>query len=51
MGAAGLIAVSQVPRCAHYPTDVAAGLAVGLAAEAVTNAAWNAARMDERSTD
>jgi membrane-associated phospholipid phosphatase len=51
IGAAGLIAVSQVPRCAHYPTDVAAGLAVGLAAEAVTNAAWNAARMDERSMD
>ena len=50
MGAAGLIAASQVARCAHYPTDVAAGAAIGLAVEAVTSTAWNAARMDERST-
>jgi undecaprenyl-diphosphatase len=49
LGAAGLIATSQVPRCAHYPTDVAAGLAVGLCAEAASDAAWNAARMTERS--
>ena len=51
MTAAGLVAASQIPRCAHYPTDVAAGAALGLAAEAVTNAAWAAARMDERSTE
>lgn len=51
IGAAALIAASQVPRCAHYPTDVAAGLVIGLAAEAVTNAAWEAARMDQRSTE
>ena len=31
---AGLIAVAQIPRCAHYPTDVGSGIAVGLAAEA-----------------
>lgn len=49
IGAAAFIAVSQVPRCAHYPTDVAAGLLIGLAVEAVTNAAWDAAGMDERS--
>lgn len=48
--AAAAIALSQIPRCAHYPTDVAAGLAVGLVAEALTNAAWNAAKIDERST-
>ena len=49
IGAAGVIAASQVPRRAHYPTDVIAGVAIGLAAEALTNAVWNAARMDERS--
>jgi membrane-associated phospholipid phosphatase len=49
LGAATLIAAGQVPRCAHYPTDVAAGLVVGLAAEELVNAGWTAARMDERS--
>lgn len=49
LAAAGLIAAGQVPRCAHYPTDVAAGIAVGLAAEAAANAVWNASGMDERS--
>jgi membrane-associated phospholipid phosphatase len=35
-GAGGLIALAQIPRCAHYPTDVGAGIAIGLAsAEAV----------------
>jgi membrane-associated phospholipid phosphatase len=51
MGAAAFVAASQVPRSAHYPTDVAAGVAVGLAVEALTNAAWNAMRMDQRSTE
>ena len=32
---AGLIALAQIPRCAHYPTDVGSGIAVGLAAEAL----------------
>ena len=32
---AGAIALAQVPRCAHYPTDVGAGLALGLVAEAL----------------
>ena len=49
LGTAGLIAALQVPRCAHYPSDVAAGLAIGLAVESATNALWNAARMDDRS--
>ena len=49
IGAASLIAASQVPRCAHYPTDVAAGLLIGLLTEAATNAAWDAAGMDQRS--
>ncbi len=51
MGAAGLIAASQIPRCAHYPSDVVVGVLVGLAAEAATSTAWNAAEMDQRSSD
>jgi membrane-associated phospholipid phosphatase len=50
MGAATIIAASQIPRCAHYPTDVAAGVMIGLTTESVTTAAWNAAGMDELSS-
>jgi membrane-associated phospholipid phosphatase len=49
LGVAVLIALSQIPRCAHYPTDVAAGLVLGLASEALVNGAWEAAGMDDRS--
>ncbi|HYD37393.1 MAG TPA: phosphatase PAP2 family protein, partial [Allosphingosinicella sp.] len=35
--AASALALAQIPRCAHYPTDVAAGVAIGLAAEAVVD--------------
>lgn len=38
MAGAGLIAVAQVPRCAHYPTDVGAGLAIGWASEKLVDA-------------
>ena len=34
LAGAGFIALAQIPRCAHYPTDVGAGLAIGIAAEA-----------------
>ena len=47
---AALIAASQVPRCAHYPTDVAAGVLIGLVVEGATSAAWDAAQMDKRSS-
>ena len=40
LAAAGLIALAQIPRCAHYPTDVGAGLAIGLAAEAAVDTLW-----------
>jgi undecaprenyl-diphosphatase len=40
---AGLIALAQIPRCAHYPTDVGAGIAIGVASEAVSN--WLLARL------
>ncbi|HEX8642547.1 MAG TPA: phosphatase PAP2 family protein [Allosphingosinicella sp.] len=42
-GAAAALALVQIPRCAHYPTDVAAGIAIGLAAEAALGAFWPAA--------
>jgi membrane-associated phospholipid phosphatase len=40
--AAGAIALAQVPRCAHYPTDIVAGAVVGLAAESVGEQAQQA---------
>ena len=51
IGGAALIAASQVLRCAHYPTDVAAGVVIGLAAEEVANVAWSVAEMDERRAE
>jgi len=42
-GGAAALALIQIPRCAHYPSDVAAGVAVGLAAEAALAALWPAA--------
>ena len=38
--AAGLVAAAQVPKCAHYLTDVGAGGLIGLLTEAVIDAAW-----------
>jgi membrane-associated phospholipid phosphatase len=35
--AAAALAFAQIPRCAHYPSDVGAGLAIGIAAEAVVD--------------
>ncbi|MEH3106177.1 MAG: phosphatase PAP2 family protein [Sphingomonas fennica] len=41
--AAALVAIVQIPRCRHYPSDVAAGALIGLAAEALVDAAIRAA--------
>ena len=41
--AAGAIALIQIPRGAHYPLDVLAGAALGLAAEALVDRAFTAA--------
>ncbi len=40
--AASLVALAQIPRCAHYPTDVGAGIAVGTAAEKLVDFGWRA---------
>jgi membrane-associated phospholipid phosphatase len=37
LGAAAIIGGLQVPRLAHYPTDVAAGMVVGVLAEAASS--------------
>ncbi len=38
-GIGAVLAVAQIPRCAHYPTDVGAGIAIGLASDALVGAA------------
>lgn len=38
LAAAGVVALAQVPRCAHYPTDIGVGVAIGVGAEAMTEA-------------
>jgi membrane-associated phospholipid phosphatase len=43
MGAAALVAVSQVARSAHFATDVLAGGFIGWSSEALVNLAWKAA--------
>jgi len=43
LAAAGLIAVGQIPKNAHYPTDVAAGALIGAATEALIALAWRQA--------
>jgi membrane-associated phospholipid phosphatase len=43
LAGAVLVAALQIARCAHYPTDVVAGVLIGLAAESATSAAWEAA--------
>jgi hypothetical protein len=40
--AAAVLALAQIPRCAHYPTDVGAGLAIGVAAEKAVDLAADA---------
>ena len=43
---AGVIAVGQVPKSAHYPTDVAAGALTGAVVEALIAGVWSA--VDDR---
>jgi undecaprenyl-diphosphatase len=46
LAAAGAAALAQIPRCAHYPTDVGAGIAIGAAAEACVNLVWRGVSPD-----
>ena len=43
--AAGLIALAQVPRCSHYPSDVGAGIAIGIASDSLVEIAVRGARL------
>lgn len=49
LGGAAALALARIPRRAHYPTDVAAGLAVGFAAEAALAALWPSASPEAAS--
>jgi len=49
--AAAAAAAIQVPRCTHYPTDIAAGTVVGLVAEVAVSAVLDALLPAERSED
>ncbi|HEY0111966.1 MAG TPA: phosphatase PAP2 family protein [Allosphingosinicella sp.] len=40
LAAGAALALAQIPRCAHYPTDVGAGLAIGLLSEAAVDAVF-----------
>ncbi len=40
LGAATAIAASQVPRHTHFPSDIVAGVAIGVLAEVITNFVW-----------
>lgn len=40
LAAAAVVGLAQVPKCAHYPSDVAAGSFVGAAAEALLAGGW-----------
>ena len=42
-----LLSAAQIPRCAHYPTDTGAGIAIGLAAEGLVNLAFRVFEGDE----
>lgn len=37
---AGVIGLAQIPRCAHYPTDVGVGAMIGIAADAIVGTGW-----------
>jgi membrane-associated phospholipid phosphatase len=47
LAAAGLVSAAQVPRCAHYLTDVGAGVLIGAAAGAATNLLFNRFREND----
>jgi undecaprenyl-diphosphatase len=48
-GGAAILALAQIPRCAHYPTDVGAGVAIGVAAEMAVDGLFRVAEDRLRS--
>lgn len=48
-GGAAVLALAQIPRCAHYPTDVGAGVAIGAASELAVDAVFRLAEEKLRS--
>lgn len=38
--AAGAVALGRIPACKHYPSDVVAGTAIGIASAAVVGGVW-----------
>jgi membrane-associated phospholipid phosphatase len=51
LAAGGAAALAQIPRCAHYPTDVGAGIAIGAMAEACVNLVWNNIAPQEKEAE
>lgn len=49
--AAGIIALAQVPRCSHYPSDVGVGIAIGIASDAALDLALKGARLAGEETE
>ena len=49
LAAGAVLSLAQIPRCAHYPSDVGAGVAIGLVSEAAVDAAMRA--LDARLGD
>ncbi|GGD85618.1 hypothetical protein GCM10011515_01580 [Tsuneonella deserti] len=42
---AGAVSLGRIPGCAHYPSDVAAGVAIGASASATVTVAWRLVRL------
>jgi membrane-associated phospholipid phosphatase len=42
LAAGGAVALAQIPTCAHYPSDVAAGATLGAASNGALSLAWKA---------
>jgi membrane-associated phospholipid phosphatase len=43
LAAGAAVSLAQVPTLSHYPSDVAAGAAIGVATDTVVGVAWRAA--------
>jgi membrane-associated phospholipid phosphatase len=48
LAAGAALSLAQIPRCAHYPSDVGAGIAIGLVSEAAVDIAFRLAEGAQR---